>query len=124
MKYPAAASGGGLSFRLQISLWGCGLVCILHNVRDLLRAISGFLVGLLERPVELQTGKRTRRKVDRLSQTFSAAPEAPADKKLVVVPDGSGDKLGDCPASKSTSISLIITLKSLLHLTTFGATSL
>lgn len=57
-------------------------------------------VGLLERPVEIQTGKRNRRKVDRLAENVSATPPTAGDKKRMTIPEGAGVKLGDCPASE------------------------
>ena len=56
-------------------------------------------VGSVERPVEILTGKRERRKVDRLSANMFT-PATPAEKKRTLIPEGSGVKLGDCPASK------------------------
>ena len=57
------------------------------------------LVGLLERPVEIQTGKRNRRKVERLAENISSPPVT-ADKKKFSIPAGEGVKLGDSPASE------------------------
>lgn len=56
------------------------------------------LVGLVERPVEIMTGKRNRRKVERLSENMVAPVQTP-DKKTAI-PEGKGVKLGDCPASE------------------------
>lgn len=46
-------------------------------------------LGLLERPVVIESGKREKRKVERL--------EISNDKKELHIPEGTGEKLGDCP---------------------------
>ncbi|GAB1610680.1 protein DEK-like [Argonauta hians] len=50
-------------------------------------------LGLLERPVVIETGKREKKKVERLEMSVSSAN----DKKKTLIPEGSGDKLGECP---------------------------
>ena len=72
-------------------------------------------VGSVERPVEILTGKRERRKVDRLSANMFT-PATPAEKKRTLIPEGSGVKLGDCPASKI----LVMLVMSLTFLCTMG----
>lgn len=62
-------------------------------------------MGSVERPVEILTGKRERRKVDRLSANM-LTPATPAEKKKTLIPEGTGVKLGDCPASKTELILL------------------
>ncbi|XP_064604983.1 protein DEK-like isoform X2 [Liolophura sinensis] len=52
-------------------------------------------LGLLERPVIIESGKREKRKVERLEMTGAITPNL--QKKKVEVPEGTGMKLGDCP---------------------------
>lgn len=52
-------------------------------------------VGLLEQPVIITSGKRTKRKVERLEISVSTPRETKLD-----IPEGSGVKLGDILASK------------------------
>lgn len=65
-----------------------------------------FTVGLLERPVIIESGKREKRKVERLEMTGAITPNL--QKKKVEVPEGTGTKLGDCPRSKSLLSSAVI----------------
>ncbi|XP_046578055.1 protein DEK-like [Haliotis rubra] len=51
-------------------------------------------LGLLERPVVIESGKREKKKVERLAMTMTFAPQ---HRKKVDVPEGSGAKLGECP---------------------------
>ena len=53
-------------------------------------------MGLLERPVVIESGKREKRKVERLEMSVNT----PNDKKQLHIPEGTGEKLGDCPRSK------------------------
>ena len=55
-------------------------------------------VGLLERPVELTSGKREKKKVERLDVSVNM-PSSDRRKKLEIQ-QGAGTKLGDCPRSK------------------------
>ena len=52
-------------------------------------------MGLLEQPVIIQSGKRQKRKVERLEIAVSTPKENKLD-----IPEGSGTKLGDIPARK------------------------
>lgn len=45
------------------------------------------------------TGKRERRKVERLSSNM-LTPATPGEKKKTQIPEGTGVKLQDCPISK------------------------
>lgn len=54
-------------------------------------------VGLLERPVVLTSGKREKKKVERLSMSINMPS---SEKKKVEIQEGAGTKLGDCPRSK------------------------
>ena len=54
-----------------------------------------FVVALLERPVVL-SGKRERKKVDRIDVSSGATPK---EKKLEI-PEGKGTALGEIPNSK------------------------
>ncbi|KAL8590460.1 hypothetical protein ACOMHN_011673 [Nucella lapillus] len=51
-------------------------------------------LGLLERPVELTSGKREKKKVERLEVTINLPN---SERKKVDIPEGKGTKLGDCP---------------------------
>ncbi|XP_076441371.1 protein DEK-like [Babylonia areolata] len=51
-------------------------------------------LGLLERPVELTSGKREKKKVERLEVTINLPN---AERKKVDIPEGKGTKLGECP---------------------------
>ncbi|KAK7489462.1 hypothetical protein BaRGS_00019261 [Batillaria attramentaria] len=51
-------------------------------------------MGLLEQPVVLTSGKREKKKVERLSMTMNLPNN---DRKKVEIPEGAGVKLGDCP---------------------------
>ncbi|CAI9739783.1 protein DEK-like [Octopus vulgaris] len=50
-------------------------------------------LGLLERPVVIESGKREKKKVERLEMSVTSAN----DKKKILIPEGTGEKLGDCP---------------------------
>ncbi|XP_063409142.1 protein DEK-like isoform X3 [Mytilus trossulus] len=52
-------------------------------------------LGLLEQPVVIESGKREKRKVERLSMT--EAYNTPNQPKEVDIPEGVGEKLGDIP---------------------------
>ena len=54
------------------------------------------LVGLLERPVIIESGKREKRKVERLEVSMNVTPK---EKKFDIA-EGSGEKLGDIPRGK------------------------
>ena len=64
-------------------------------------------VGLLERPVVLTTGKREKKKVERLSMSINLPN---ADRKKVDIQEGAGTKLGDCPRSKYCQLYCLCTL--------------
>ncbi|PVD23433.1 hypothetical protein C0Q70_16702 [Pomacea canaliculata] len=51
-------------------------------------------LGLLERPVVLTSGKREKKKVERLSMSINMPS---SEKKKVEIQEGAGTKLGDCP---------------------------
>ncbi|KAL5021589.1 hypothetical protein ScPMuIL_000744 [Solemya velum] len=51
-------------------------------------------LGLLEQPVVIESGKRAKKKVERLDMSAGATPK---EKKKLEIPEGSGDRLGDCP---------------------------
>ncbi|XP_050402110.1 protein DEK [Patella vulgata] len=50
--------------------------------------------GLLERPVIIESGKRERKKTDRLP---AGGNFTPSQKKKIEIPEGKGTKLGECP---------------------------
>lgn len=52
-------------------------------------------MGLLEQPVIIESGKREKRKVERLSMT--EAYNTTNQPKEIDIPDGVGEKLGDIP---------------------------
>lgn len=45
----------------------------------------------------IESGKRAKKKVERLDMSAGATPK---EKKKLEIPEGSGDRLGDCPRSK------------------------
>ena len=57
-----------------------------------------FPLGLLDKPVVVE-GKRERKKTDRIE----IAVTSPKTESLVI-PEGKGEKLGDCPRSKSVDL--------------------
>ncbi|CAH1775555.1 unnamed protein product [Owenia fusiformis] len=50
-------------------------------------------LGTLEKPIETNLGKRERKKVVRLATEMTTTS---AEKKVVEIPEGKGDKCGDC----------------------------
>ena len=55
------------------------------------------LVGSVERTPIVESGKRERKKVERLSMSSTFTPP---EKKPLEIPEGKGDKLGDSQASE------------------------
>ena len=51
-------------------------------------------MGILERPVVIESGKRERKKVERLAMSNVYSP---AVEKKLEIPEGKGVKLGDMP---------------------------
>jgi len=51
-------------------------------------------VGLLEQPVIIESGKREKKKVERLDMSGNSTPK---EKKKLEIADGAGEKLGDLP---------------------------
>ncbi|KAF6024921.1 DEK [Bugula neritina] len=56
------------------------------------------VLGSLEGPVPIQTGKRNRRKVDRLAENITVALSSTSEKKKLTIPEGTGVKLRDVQA--------------------------
>lgn len=59
-----------------------------------------FTEGSLDGPVQIMTGKRERKKVERLA--MQSPPEK--EKEKFEIKDGRGAKLGDCPRSKFCTV--------------------
>lgn len=64
----------------------------------IVKIVFHFQVGLLEQPVIIASGKREKRKVERLSMT--EAYNTPTQPKELDIPEGVGTKLGDIPRGK------------------------
>lgn len=48
----------------------------------------------------IESGKRAKKKVERLDMSAGATPK---EKTKLKIPEGSGEKLGECPRSKNHS---------------------
>jgi hypothetical protein len=81
----------------------------LQGINNCVRVLA---VGLLEQPIELISGKREKKKVERLSMTLSLPS---SEKKKVEIVEGKGTKLGDCPRGQQTQTFFVL-LKTKTHL--------
>lgn len=71
-------------------------------------------MGLLEQPVIIASGKREKRKVERLSMT--EAYNTPPQPKELDIPEGVGTKLGDIPRGKYSTYLCIMSMVTIMLL--------